>query len=200
MGKRGGRRGRTRGQRLDVDARSAPVEVDGRLRVDLDARVGLSEQRDLDRDVAAAGDRRDDRLGRQAALVAQRALVRVEQVGVALGTQRPRTDEDRVDRRAQLAQERLVSRVPEPGRAARDGRAPVGRHDHRGDHARPRPALLAEPERRDDVARGPARADGAEGLEGVAHPGQHARAQRILMRLRTIVTLLARSRAVTRIV
>ena len=66
---------------------------------------------------------------------AVRALLVVEQVGVALGAQRAGADEDRVGRGAQLAQQRAVGGMAEPDRASLHGDAAVGRGDHRR-HAR----------------------------------------------------------------
>ena len=172
------RRGRRRpaGRKpVDGDVGAAPREVEVGLRVDLDPRPRLGEERDLDGHVATARDRRHERLGGEAALGPPLALVVVEQVGVALGAQRAGADEDRVHRRPQLTQQRGVGRVAEAGRPPFDRGPPVRRGDHRRCHLRPAvwpPGV--EPERGDDVGRRASGAGGAEGDEGRAHAAQYA--------------------------
>jgi hypothetical protein len=155
---------------VDGDLRAAPLDRRVGLRVDLDPRPRLGEERDLDGHVAAARDGRHKRLRGEAALGPPLALVVVEQVGVALGAQRAGADEDRVHRGPQLAQQGGVGRMAEAGRPPLDGRPPVHRGDHRRRHLRPAVGPpLAQSERRDDVGRGAPGTGGAERDEGRAH-------------------------------
>ena len=176
VGEHRGRRRAAGGEAVDRDLRRAPVDRRRLgLGVDLDARAGLVEQRHLDGHVAAAGDRRDDRLGVEAARDAPLALVVVEQVGVALGAQRPGADEDRVDGGAKLAQQRPVGRVAEPGRGAPDRRAAVGGGDHRGGHARASfDGTLGQSEAGDDRLGRPLAGDRLEVQQRRGHPPQYA--------------------------
>ena len=73
------------GERLDRDAG-----------VERDIRVRFGEQPYLPWHVAAAGDHRDQRAGRQARDLTRGDLAGVEQVGVALGADRRGPDEHRV--------------------------------------------------------------------------------------------------------
>ena len=143
------------------------------LGVDLHARGRLGQQRDVAGQVEAARDGGDDRLGLEAGGHAVRALLVVEQVGVALGAQRPGADEDRVDRGAQLAQQRAVGGMAEADRAALDGDAAVGRGDHRRHHARAAGRVggrLAQAQRAHDLARRPRGARVGQGPQpGVGH-------------------------------
>ena len=103
---------------------------------------------------------------------AMRALVVVEQVGVALGAQRGGADEDRVDRGAQLAQQRAVGGMAEPDGASLHGDATVGGGDHRRHHARAIAVVVAQAERAHDLARRPGRARVGQGAQAVV---AHAR-------------------------
>ena len=141
------------------------------LGVDLHARGRLGQQRDVAGQVQAARDRGDDRLGLEPGRGAVRALVVVEQVGVALGAQRPGADEDRVDGGAQLAQQRAVGRVAEPDRAPLTAMRPSAEAiiaaTTRGRRA---VGALAQAEPTHDLARRPAGAGvGQRPQPGVGH-------------------------------
>ena len=164
------RRGRRRPagrEAVDGDVGAAPREVAVGLRVDLDPRPRLGEQRDLDGHVAAARDRRDERLGGEAALGPPLALVVVEQVGVALGAQRAGADEDRVHRRPQLAQQRAcrpggrgrpsaLRTVARPSAEAIIAAATCGRPSRRPGVPSPSAATMSAADRRRRRGRGAA--------------------------------------------
>ena len=158
---------------LHRDPRALAGDLPVGLGVDLHARGRLGQQRDVAGQVQAARDRGDDRLGLEAGSGAVRALLVVEQVGVALGAQGSRADEDRVDGGAQLAQQRAVGGMAEPDRAALDGDAAVGRGDHRRHHARASGRVgrrLAQAQRAHDLARRPRGARVGQGPQpGVGH-------------------------------
>ena len=158
---------------LHGDPRALAGDLPVGLGVDLHARGRLGQQRDVAGQVQPARDRGDDRLGLEPGRGAVRALVVVEQVGVALGAQGARADEDRVDRGAQLAQQRAVGGVAEPDRAPLDGDAAVGRGDHRRHHARAPERVgrhLAQAQRAHDLARRPPGARVGQGPQpGVGH-------------------------------
>ena len=168
-----------RPEAVDVDLGAARRDLRvARLGVDLDPRPRLREQRDLVRHAAAARDRRDDRLRGQPPRHPPLALVVVEEVRVALGAQRPGADEDRVDRRAQLAQQRAVGRMAEADRASLHRRAAVGRGDHRRRDPRAGAARpgLPQAERGHDLRGGPRGPDRTEGQQARGHPRQYAAA------------------------
>ncbi len=109
-----------------VDLGSASRDVDFVRRKDDHSRLGLREQRRVQRKIAAAGDNARQRLGREAPLNSALApLWLADYPAVMLGSDRARAGDHRVGLLAEPVKHRAIAVVAEPSRASANRRATV---------------------------------------------------------------------------